>query len=211
MNHWQSWVPQSPQKSETCNTKQITKPSRFFCSTVLPSCSVLKTCSVLFEANRWTARFGQKEKRPNTQAKTLKHTKSKIIVGNCFRLALFRALFRHFLFDLTTENPFHFTTPASHWEVDARLHTSMARPAETCSCFQAKMYFYTRLEKLNVGATWFKVLLALMEILVFMFVDAGDQWKVQPFYETPLKLLPFPISRPFACVFWKSCFSKSSL
>ena len=62
----------------------------------------------------------------------------------------------------------------------------------------------------NVGATWFKVLLALMEILVFMFVDAGDQWKVQPSYETPLKLLSFPISLPFACVFcWKSCVSKS--
>lgn len=77
----------------------------------------------------------------------------------------------------------------------------MARPAETCSCFQAKMYFY------HVGAKSrgnMMLLLALMELLVFMFCWCWSSMENATFGSC------FHFQSHFHLhVFWKSCFSKT--
>ena len=172
--------------------------------------SVLPTVAVLFlrlvqSCSRWTdqpMRDSDKKKKKHSGEDPKTPEKQKHLVGNCFPLALLPALFQLFLFDLTTENPFHFMTPASHWEVDARHHTSMARPAETCSCFPSQDVFLYHVGEAKSQGNMMQGSSSTdgalgVHVLLILMINGKCNF---------LQLLPFSISPPFALVLKKLLF-----
>ena len=152
------------------------------------------------------ARFRPKLKRENTPAKTAKHPKSKNILWETVSHWPFCQHFSN-SFCLILQRKIHSTlwhlqvigrsTPGTTqaWHVRPRL----------AHVFQAKMYFYTTLEKLKVRATLCTVLVALMELLVFMF--CWFWWSMEN--ATFCSCFHFQFHLHLR-LFWKSCFSKTT-